>query len=530
MKRIPIFIFIIALFFSCNSGKKENPSAENEHTQQVIVDSQLNTTKATEGTVEVSEVPDSQKTIGTPLYQKYHQLKQMHDRLPYYLPIDSGYFFVTVKGEWSGYEVFENKTYVHQIGLVNENNESILPVRYHHLGNPGIFGNYWIEIQQNQYKGLFNLKTRQLIEPKYDMIVPVKDSTILALAKKDIQNIIIDADGNQIEASELTENLNFLGLKEGTLFSITDNNLIPYYTTELFHSEKEEPMKDVFMSFEEGAGVIYAPLYLSQLNISNPLFSEIEVKEQNEAELYFTTDKGASSVYKISTITENIKAFFTKFIESGASSRGYFIEKEKLLTINKKNQLIDSTHLIKDYDGRYLRLRESYSVLGDTLIEIVKSGGSFLEYFNFPEYSYKWIQTDGKIKPLNTNRKFAFTKFVKINQEYFKHTLYKENKEGITDYVPGKFNILTFKHFSIEDLDIMRNEIFAEYGYRFKSDKLKQYFSKQLWYEPIFDNVDDQLSEIEKHNIEVILKVKQDMLQNEADYRKKKATFFSAPA
>lgn len=55
-----------------------------------------------------------------------------------------------------------------------------------------------------------------------------------------------------------------------------------------------------------------------------------------------------------------------------------------------------------------------------------------------------------------------------------------------------------------EGLRIMRNWIFARHGYKFKSQDLREYFSQFSWYNPRYDDVNSQLSEIELHNIEVI--------------------------
>jgi len=54
------------------------------------------------------------------------------------------------------------------------------------------------------------------------------------------------------------------------------------------------------------------------------------------------------------------------------------------------------------------------------------------------------------------------------------------------------------------ELRIMRNEIFARYGYKFKSNDLLDYFMKQKWYKPLFQNVDTFLNSTEKHNINFI--------------------------
>jgi hypothetical protein len=49
---------------------------------------------------------------------------------------------------------------------------------------------------------------------------------------------------------------------------------------------------------------------------------------------------------------------------------------------------------------------------------------------------------------------------------------------------------------SVWDLKVMRNEIFARYGYRFKSEDMREYFNKQAWYKPEYDDVTSQLTEI----------------------------------
>lgn len=52
------------------------------------------------------------------------------------------------------------------------------------------------------------------------------------------------------------------------------------------------------------------------------------------------------------------------------------------------------------------------------------------------------------------------------------------------------------------ELKLMRNEIFARYGYIFRvGGEMESYFKKQDWYQPAHVNVDDCLTLIEKENI-----------------------------
>ena len=77
-------------------------------------------------------------------------------------------------------------------------------------------------------------------------------------------------------------------------------------------------------------------------------------------------------------------------------------------------------------------------------------------------------------------------------------------------------NIKKTEHYTLEELDIMRNEIFADYGYKFKSPDWQNYFYGKRWYKPMYDDVNDQLTEIDKHNIKIILERKK-LLQEKGE-------------
>ncbi len=61
--------------------------------------------------------------------------------------------------------------------------------------------------------------------------------------------------------------------------------------------------------------------------------------------------------------------------------------------------------------------------------------------------------------------------------------------------------------YSRAELKIMRNEIFAVYGYIFKTEPLKSHYAAMRWYKPQYDNVENLLTDIEKVNVQVIKQV-----------------------
>lgn len=91
--------------------------------------------------------------------------------------------------------------------------------------------------------------------------------------------------------------------------------------------------------------------------------------------------------------------------------------------------------------------------------------------------------------------------------------LEKSGKENsYNNNIPGKYPEISLRLLVYDDLRnlnswekrIMKNEIYARHGYIFKTGELYDYFSKQEWYNPRFDNVEDMLSNFEKENIKLI--------------------------
>lgn len=56
------------------------------------------------------------------------------------------------------------------------------------------------------------------------------------------------------------------------------------------------------------------------------------------------------------------------------------------------------------------------------------------------------------------------------------------------------------------DIYVLRNSIYARHGYSFRNRQLRAYFDKQDWYIPVHANIKSDLTEIEKKNIQLLLK------------------------
>lgn len=69
-----------------------------------------------------------------------------------------------------------------------------------------------------------------------------------------------------------------------------------------------------------------------------------------------------------------------------------------------------------------------------------------------------------------------------------------------------------------DELEIMRNEIYARHGYSFKNKKMRYYFEAQDWYVPVGVDIRSQLSDTEVKNIDLIYRYEEYFKQNYDDY------------
>jgi len=105
-------------------------------------------------------------------------------------------------------------------------------------------------------------------------------------------------------------------------------------------------------------------------------------------------------------------------------------------------------------------------------------------------------KTNAEIDKLKENNK----KSNKISEPKF-------NAYGFGAYPEASERFLSdseLSEMSDRELKIMRNEIFARYGYIFKTKDMKNYFSAQSWYRPMYSNVTNRITIIEKKNIDLI--------------------------
>lgn len=99
---------------------------------------------------------------------------------------------------------------------------------------------------------------------------------------------------------------------------------------------------------------------------------------------------------------------------------------------------------------------------------------------------------------------------------YEKYPKYPDKSESLTEDV-SKFNASTYelKKEDVEnmyqgDLEVMRNAIYARHGYSFKNRKMRFIFDHEVeWYMPVSTDIRDQLTVLEKKNIDLLKRYEQ---------------------
>jgi hypothetical protein len=96
--------------------------------------------------------------------------------------------------------------------------------------------------------------------------------------------------------------------------------------------------------------------------------------------------------------------------------------------------------------------------------------------------------------------------FVNINlrAENLGYVIHLGDNLSILD---NKLTLDQLCYLSKEELRILRNTIYAKYGLKFNSSDLSEHFSKFSWYFGTKNNVENELSEIDKENIALIQKI-----------------------
>lgn len=412
-------------------------------------------------------------------------LQKHYDSVVFYTEVDNRLLFYVINGSWENpyhYDPARQRDGGnYKMGVVTSDNQVIVPVEYTKIYNPDGSFDGMIEVENTGLRGLFRINGEIFLPVEFEGIYPTSIPGAFAHVKKGDSYGWVSNSGKVSFDESSHENK--------TLFqSPIESNAILQWKFNF-----PGPIKLLIDPHTEGYdmnGVIVYPSYLRDMGVT-PIGNAFVFLETSDFGMGMTDT--AVKFEKVESLSDKFFGLVSFFMEAGADARGYHSAKNDLLVVDKSMNLLGHQENLTAYYYQQDPCGErtpSYRIIEPGVYESNNGNGIF---------AYYKITNDGTVEQLKTNRKFNYTKFAKIDESYFDFCQYKS-----LDYEEGKGNVLLIKGVSLEELDIMRNEIFAEYGLIFKSDKWKTYFESQPWYKPQYDNVDQFLNDTDRANIKFI--------------------------
>jgi hypothetical protein len=428
-----------------------------------------------------------------PIYAKAQALQQSIDTVFWYTTYKENNYYYAAGGRWINYFVNTNEGYDDhdnpKCGLLDEQGAVVLPMEFDLIGTIGFEVPDMVEVKKDGAYGYFDIISRKMvIEPLYEMIIPVQKENVLAIVKQD------------------------------TTFGWVNNNFeytpgfpspeIETWVKTFKYLSKEVVLKDGNQVYCEipnkefaGYGIIMPPSYL----VKHRLFDEI-VSGVNTTKVPMNgwTDYFGIQESDAQSISDKLNAIITVVQERYLGGREEFYGESKVVFMNDHHDLIAITSVSTDQDIEI-------TAIDSTLIQIkAYSTGKWFdapgEEYDIPEYRYFKMNSDYNLKEVPSNRRYAFTEFIKIDSSYLsgpfkRYTGYDEETET-SAYVELDF-------LSQPTLEDMRNEILASYGFIFPDQTIRERFSTD-WYDPRFNNVsefEEKLTEIDRYNLDFLAKL-----------------------
>ena len=177
---------------------------------------------------------------------------------------------------------------------------------------------------------------------------------------------------------------------------------------------------------------------------------------------------------------------------------GYVDNYYEVVTFSSDGKFLKSYQIgyyNEGYKGIDTKKEERFTFLANHIIETrsieKKNINDSLNYKESIGYRYCKIEPNGKIVTLSNNTTNEHDEFNQISHRIIRSS--------------------DIQNYTIVQLRILRNSIFAFHGYKFKSPDLKEYFNQKEWYKPRYDDVTDNLTDIEKLNIQIIMKREEEL-------------------
>lgn len=280
--------------------------------------------------------------------------------------------------------------------------------------------------------------------------------------------------------------------------------------------------------------------------------AKIEVEEGAKVETSesIQESKTQEPVKKISQLNNPLVGFWVGYFEKDDKDyekniyvdEGYFWNRENKINVSidkVKDSLVFGHSVVagndRPFEGTVKKENDTYSFRvkepGDD-----KYDGEFVFKINDGKLTGKWTaykDIDIKKRKYNLEKKsFNYNSDINLEKtkeyvnwnKFTEEKVTEEYKEGeFEEWISREFASATDLIYEINasntlltknevenlkkgDLTIIRNTIYARHGYSFKNRPLRVFFDAQSWYIPVHTNIKNDFTELEKKNIQLLLK------------------------
>lgn len=420
-----------------------------------------------------------------PIYARAKALQQQFDSVVWYANYDGRNYFYVVKGKWNrdlSDRVASKGSGEYTMGLTNEQGAIVIPVEYDLIGTIGFAVPGLVEIKKEGKVGYFNLETNQLIvEPAYSMIIPYPADNAFALVKKDSIYGWVDRQYQYHEGFPSASAEQWVAK-----YQFLPNHLVMKNDTHTFCEIPNEA--------SAGYGIIIPPSYLVATGVFDEILTGIST---TAVPINGWTEYIETKNTLLQSITDQIHAVITTINERYIEGREEFYTYDRLTLVNNRQDTLAVSNI-------YTNGKINFRRLNDALLELQyeqndMEGSDFVEY-NMPVYAYFRLGSGVTATPYTSHRSFPQTQFVKLDSTYLSGNFKRYTEQGEEDA----------SFLSLATITYMRNEILADYGYRFADTETADRFKYYSWYKPQYDkeeDLQDMLTMEDRHNLEFLARM-----------------------
>jgi hypothetical protein len=272
----------------------------------------------------------------------YFAIKEQHKYVPFGVALDTVAYFIVSNQEFDNSEYNETKIYNPKkikFGIVDFNGNEILPKNYIKIGNIGHLGANLVEIQgENGKYGLCNVQSLKVIQPDYDLIIPIKNNIGEAIILLKKGNSYFSADKDFIikptNNSEFSKNLALVRQS----FNAFENSISFYFQSGDIEDDSFKELSKNEWMYDRVKFSFFAPNYFLKFYTDEELYEGMS----------FGSTIGITSMNgKIEkTETSNgVYSFIQSFFYEGVDARSFENESASLVTVDENNNFLASQKL-----------------------------------------------------------------------------------------------------------------------------------------------------------------------------------------